>query len=157
MRPIRQNDQPHLAKPLLMRLGGSFAALYCAGATLLVALGFARRIPYVIDGWPVSREDWLRLAVPLFTITIVLMAAIAYGLLRERAWSRHVVLMHWAAVGGYGLILLGLDAVETALAVRVAAQGFVGGAFSVWYFYRKPNVVAYFQSLQKREATDTAP
>lgn len=134
--------------PLLMKLGGIFAVLYCAGATLLVALGFAGRIPYVIDGWPVSREDWLRLAVPLFTITIVLMAAIAYALVRERPWSRHVVLLHWAAVGCYGLILLGLDAVETAVAVRVAAQGFVAGAFSVWYFYRKRNVVAYFKSLR---------
>ena len=134
--------------PLLMRLGAAFAVLYCAGAVLLVGFAFGGMTPYIIDGREVSREDWLQLAVPLFAVTIVLMAAIAYALLRERPWSRHVVMMHWATVGGYGLLLLFLGAVERALAARVVAEAAVAGVFFAWYFYRKRNVVAYFNSLR---------
>ena len=134
-------------KPLLMRLGAAFAVLYCAGAVLLVGFALAGKTPYIIDGREVSREDWLQLAVPLFAVTIVLMAVIAYALLRERAWSRHAVMLHWGAVGGYGLLLLFLGAVERALAARVVAEAAVAGVFSAWYFYRKRNVVAYFRSL----------
>ena len=145
-----------VTKPLLMRLGAAFAVLYCAGAVLLVIFAFAGKTPYIIDGREVSRDDWLRLAMPLFAITIVLMAAIAYALLRERPWSRHVVLLHWTAVGGYGLLLLALGAVQTALAARVVAEAGVAGAFSAWYFYRKRNVVAYFDSLRSPRATNSA-
>ncbi len=146
-----------------MALGGVFAILYCIGALFLLAWAVAgnERGPigfeYSIGGRPVLREEWLALAGPLLAITAVLMAAIAIGIFRARPWSRHVVMLHWMVVCGYGLVHAALGTVEASLAIRAVVQGAVLGAFAAWYFYRKPNVVAYFHSLQKRKATGSVP
>lgn len=152
-----------LERPSLMTLGGVFAILYCIGALFLLAWAVAGKewgplgSEYSIGGQPVPREEWLALAGPLLAITAVLMAAIAIGIFRARPWSRHVVMLHWLVVTGYGLILWVLRAVDPFIAMRAVGQGVILGAFAAWYFYRKPNVVAYFRSLAGQETTSSAP
>jgi hypothetical protein len=144
-----------------MRLGSAFAVLYCVGASVLLFGGLADALPYVIDGHDVTREQWLQGAAPLFAVTIILMVVIAYGLLGRRVWSRHVVMIHWAAILAYGGFLYLRESIAPALALRVMAQAAALGLFAAWYFYRKPNVVAYFRSLGAADSaagsTDSAP
>ncbi len=142
---------------MLMRLGSAFSVVYCLGALALLVGGLAGAFPYVLDAHDVTREQWLAAAAPLFAITILLMAVIAYGLLRRRAWSRHAVMAHWAAVFAWGVLLWARGTVAPSLALRVMAEAGALGLIAAWYFYRKRNVVAYFRSLAARETTDTAP
>lgn len=131
-----------------MRFGAAFAIVYALGASLLLIGGAAGWLPYSIDGRPVTREQWITLAAPLFAISILLMACIAYAILRARRWSRPMVMAHWAAVFAYASVLLSRGSVERALALRAMAEAAVLGAVAAWYFYRKPNVVQYFKSLR---------
>jgi hypothetical protein len=140
-----------------MRLGAVFSVLYCLGASTLLAGGLAGVFPYLMDAQDVTREQWLAAAAPLFAVTIVLMAVIAYGLQRRRAWSRHAVVAHWAVVFAWGAVLWIRDAVAPGLALRVMAEAGSAGLIAAWYFYRKRNVVAYFRSLDVRKVTGSAP
>lgn len=143
--------------PLLMRLGGCFALVLCVGASVLLVGGLADALPYVVDAQDVTREQWLTAAAPLFAITIVLMAVIAYGILRRRAWSRHAVMTHWTAVFAWAVFLWARDAVSPTLALRVMAEAGGAGLIAAWYFDRKGNVVAYFRGLSQRQVTSSAP
>jgi hypothetical protein len=134
--------------------------VYCFGALTLLVGGLAGAFPYVLDAHDVTREQWLQGAAPLFAITIVLMVVIAYGLLGRRVWSRHVVMIHWAAILAYGGFLFWRQMVAPPLALRVMAQAALLGVFAAWYFYRKRNVVDYFRALRAAgsaaASTDTA-
>jgi hypothetical protein len=145
-----------LACPLLMRLGSAFAVLYSMGASVLLFGGLAGVFPYVLDAQDVTRGQWLTAAAPLFAITIALMAVIAFGLLRRRTWSRHMVMAHWAAVFGWGVLLWMRGAIAPSLALRVMAQAGALGLIAAWYFYRKKTVVAYFHALSQGQATGSA-
>lgn len=154
---VGPQDAAPASEPLLMRLGGVFATLYCFLASVPLLGGLAGALPYVVDAREVTREQWLVAAAPLYVVTMVLMAVIAYGLLRHRVWSRHVVMAHWVVVFAWALLLLIRNTVPSALALRVLAQSVVLGSFAAWYFYRKRNVVAYFHALSQRQATGSAP
>ncbi|MGH7674589.1 MAG: hypothetical protein ACREMV_04890, partial [Gemmatimonadales bacterium] len=77
------------------------------------------------------------------------MGAIAFGFKARRPWARHVGMAHWAVVGFYGLGLGAAGQLSRGLTLRVVVQAVVFGAAAWWYFYRKPNVVAYFEQLSR--------
>lgn len=85
----------------------------------------------------------------------VLGGVIAYAIRHEREWSRDAIILWWAAscagafcfsasVGGVG-----------SNAAWAMTNPMIGGIASVWYLYRKPNVVRYFAILEERTTAGT--
>ena len=139
-----------LKMPLLMKVGMGLAALFPIGAVILLALAALGIGSFRIGNRPVAPGEWLRLAGPLFVVTGALMAAVAYACWKEKPWSRHLALAHWAVVGLYAL-LLGLSGqLPRYLMWRALIETGVLGAFALWYFYAKRNVVEYFRALRAR-------
>ncbi|MGH7645773.1 MAG: hypothetical protein ACREMR_09320 [Gemmatimonadales bacterium] len=138
--------------PLLMRIGAVLAAVF---VVVFVAL-FVRAAfgigPHRIGGRPVTPEEWLRLAGPLLVAACALMGAIAYSFRTRKPWARHLVMVHWAVVGLYALGLGAAGQLSRGLTTRVVVQAVVFGAAAWWYFYRKPNVVAYFNQLSRADS-----
>ena len=106
--------------------------------------------PHIMGGERVTREEWLRIAAPLVAAIGVLMACISYGFATEKAWSRHVVIAMFALIVVYASILGALNLIHRAIMCRAIINGTLFGGASVWYFYFKPNVAAYFRELKNR-------
>jgi hypothetical protein len=68
----------------------------------------------------------------------------------EKAWSRHVVIAMFALIVLYALSLGALNLIHRAIMWRAIINGPLFGGASVWYFYFKPNVAAYFRELANR-------
>ncbi|MBA2339643.1 MAG: hypothetical protein H0V88_04565 [Pyrinomonadaceae bacterium] len=141
-----------LQMPLLMKLGMWFASVFAIGAIVLLSLAASGLVrPLWIGNQVVETKVWLRIAGPLFLLTSVLMAGIAYGFRTRKAWSRHLVMIMWAAIGLYGLILGAAGDVPRELAWRALIESVVFGSVAAWYFYVKTNVVEYFRALNARK------
>lgn len=133
--------------PLLMRVGAVLATVFVVLAAALFVRAVLGIGPHRIGGRPVTPEEWLRLAGPLLVAAAGFMGAIAYGFRTRKPWARHVVMAHWAVVGFYGLGLGAAGQLSRGLTIRVVVQAVAFGAAAWWYFYRKPNVVQYFETL----------
>ena len=106
--------------------------------------------PHIMGGERVTREEWLHIAAPLVAVIGVLMACINYGFGTEKAWSRHVVIAMFALIVLYALSLGALNLIHRAIMWRAIINGTLFGGASVWYFYFKPNVAAYFRERASR-------
>ena len=106
--------------------------------------------PHIIGGERVTREEWLHIAAPLVAVIGVLMACISYGLAKEKAWSRHLVIAMFALIVVYASTLGVLNLIHRAIMWRAIINASLSGVASVWYFYFKPNVAAYFRELGDR-------
>ncbi|MEP7199740.1 MAG: hypothetical protein ABI874_07990 [Chloroflexota bacterium] len=133
--------------PLLMKLGMGLAALFALGAATLILLAQFGIGLFEIDGQPVSANEWLRVSAPLFLIAGGLMAGIAYGFCTRKTWARRLVMALWFAVGSYGLLTGVTGAVPISVMWRAIIQAIVLGSVASWYFYRKRNVVEYFNAI----------
>jgi hypothetical protein len=103
-----------------------------------------------MGGERVTRAEWLHIAAPLVAVIGILMAFIAYGFATQKPWSRHVVITIFALIVVYASILGTLNVIHHAIMWRAIINASVFGAASVWYFYFKPNVAAYFRELSDR-------
>jgi hypothetical protein len=83
----------------------------------------------------------------LVAVIGVLMACISYGFATEKAWSRHVVIAMFGLIVVYATTLGALNLIRHAIMWR-AINGSLFGGTSVWFFYFKPNIVAYFRELK---------
>ena len=101
--------------------------------------------PHIMGGERVTRQEWLHIAAPLVAVLGVLMACISYGFTTEKTWSRHLVISMFALIVVYASILGGLNLIHHAIMWRAIINGTLFGGASVWYFYFKPNVAAYFR------------
>jgi len=137
-------------KPLAIRILTWFAALASAGMYLSILLAILDIGPHIMGGEPVTRTEWLHIAAPLVAVIGVLMAFIAYGFATEKLWSRHVVIAMFGLIIIYATILGALNLIHHAIMWRAIINASVFGAASIWYFYFKPNVAAYFRELANR-------
>lgn len=75
-------------------------------------------------------------------------AVLAYGLMRERRWTRPLLL-----VSHTGWALSPVATLPIVVNVQAPAMAVVGGVAAGagvwWYLYRKPNVVAYYAFLPR--------
>ncbi len=108
--------------------------------------------PHIMGGERVTRGEWLHIAAPLVGVIGVLMALISYGLASQRAWSRHLVIAMFGLIIVYASILGVLNLIHHAIMWRAIINASVFGGASAWYFYFKPNVVAYFLELKDRQS-----
>jgi hypothetical protein len=106
--------------------------------------------PHIMGGERVTRTEWLHIAAPLVAVIGILMAFIAYGFATQKHWSRRLVIGMFALIIVYASILGALNLIHHAIMWRAIINASVFGAASVWYFYFKPNVVAYFRELANR-------
>jgi hypothetical protein len=127
-----------------------FAALASIGMYLSILLAVLDIGPHIMGGERVTRTEWLHIAAPLVAVIGILMAFIAYGFAAQKAWSRHLVLAIFALTVVYASILGTLNLIHHAIMWRAIINGTLFGGASVWYFYFKPNVVAYFRELANR-------
>jgi hypothetical protein len=98
----------------------------------------------------VTRGEWLHIAAPLVAVIGMLMAFISYGFATEKPWSRRLVLAIFVLIVVYASILGALNLIHRAIMWRAIINASVFGGASVWYFYFKPNVAAYFRELKNR-------
>jgi hypothetical protein len=114
-----------------------------AGAFVLTAAGL---LPYRIAGETVSRDAWWRIS-PILPVVSAFAAAIAFGIRRRRAWVRHLVMLLWATLG-FAALVSGLRGdIPRAVVLRALIEPAILIVLCGWYFYAKPNVVAYLRRL----------
>ena len=106
--------------------------------------------PHIMGGERVTREEWLHIAAPLVAVIGILVVCISYGFGTEKAWSRRVVVAMFALIVLYASVLGILNLMHRAIMWRAIINGTLFGCASVWYFYFKPNVAAYFRELANR-------
>ena len=114
---------------------------------LSILLALCEIGPTMMGGERVSRQDWLHIAAPLVALIGVLVALISYGFAAQKAWSRHLAVAMVSLIIVYASILGALNLIHHAIMWRAIINGAVFGGASVWYFYLKPNVAAYFRDL----------
>jgi hypothetical protein len=137
-------------QPFLIRVLKWFAALASLGMYLSIALAILDIGPHIMGGERVTREEWLHIAAPLVAVIGVLMACISYGCATEKPWSRHLVIAMFALIVVYASILGALNLIHHAIMWRAIINGTLFGGASVWYFYFKPNIAAYFCEIANR-------
>ena len=141
---------PCLIVPFLIRVFTWFAAFAAAGMYLSILLAVLDIGPFLMGGERVTRAEWLHIAAPLVAVIGILMALIAYGFVSQKHWSRQVVIAMFALIVVYASILGALNLIHHAIMWRAIINGILFGGASVWYFYFKPNVAAYFRGLKDR-------
>jgi hypothetical protein len=104
--------------------------------------------PHIMGGERVTRTEWLHIAAPLVAVIGILMAFIAYGFATQKLWSRHLVIAVFGLIIVYGSILGMLNLIHHTIMWRAIINASLFGAASVWYFYFKRNVAAYFLELK---------
>jgi hypothetical protein len=101
--------------------------------------------PHIMGGEQVTRSEWLHIAAPLVAVIGILMVFIAYGFAGQKPWSRHLVIAMFSLIIVYAAILGALNLIHHAIMWRAIINASVFGGASVWYFYFKTNVAAYFR------------
>jgi len=137
-------------RPLAIRILTWFATLASAGMYLSILLAILDIGPHVMGGERVTRSEWLHIAAPLVAVIGILMACISYGFATQKYWSRHLVIAIFTLIVVYASILGALNLIHHAIMWRAIINASVFGGASVWYFYFKPNVAAYFCELANR-------
>jgi hypothetical protein len=137
-------------QPFLIRILKWFAALASLAMYLSIVLAILDIGPHVMGGERVTRDEWLHIAAPLVAVIGILMASISYGFVTQKHWSRHLVIAMFMLIVVYASILGVLNVIHHAIMWRAIINGTLFGGASVWYFYLKPNVVAYFREIAKR-------
>jgi len=140
-----------LEMPFLMTLGMAFSAL-CAGVAAIVLpltlLGFGS--VSLGDSEAAPGLEWLA-AVTLQALVAGLLGAIAYGYRAEKVWARPLAPLFWLISVTYTAATAVVSADERADMIMASIQCLVFLAAALWYFYRKPAVVAYYQAIERRE------
>ena len=137
-------------RPFAIRVLTWFAALAAAGMCLSILLAVCDIRPHIMGGERVTRTEWLHIAAPLVAVIGILMACISYGFASQKPWSRHLVIAIFALIVLYASILGAVHLIHHAIMWRAIINASVFGAASVWYFYFKPSVAAYFRGLTQR-------
>jgi hypothetical protein len=134
-------------QPFALRILSGFAALASGGMFLSILLAFYDIGPHLIGGERVTREEWLHVAAPLVAVIGLLMALISYGFATCKPWSRHLVMTMSLLIIVYAIATGALHWIRPIIMWRAIVNASVLGCVSLWYFYFKPNVAAYFRAL----------
>ena len=140
------------SKPLLIKLGmvGSLlGAAFLAAFPVFLLFG-PEMGPYTINNQLVDRETFQRFFVANFLLFAVVhslvLAGVAYGFWKERSWTRHVAVSSWVLSGAFLIVQWGASNLGDLL-FSLTLSTLIPLGIAIWYFYFKPNVVAYFQEL----------
>jgi FtsH-binding integral membrane protein len=142
-------------RPTLLTIGlytAPAAGIVLVLAVLLAAFN-ASFVRYTINGETVSGHEFLRTAGAAFGAMGIASLAIAFGVWKERAWTRYLIMAFWAVVLatniGFGWAQSGFAGVVSAVAGSALVVVLVG-----WYLFGKENVVEYYQALEREQAAE---
>lgn len=139
-------------KPALLKGGMVVCWIYAVTLALFLAMlpslnalgGIENHVNRAARGLPAAQAEFLTgvLATSqLFVIPLLVLSIIAaFGLAKDRAWSRRVMMMLLIA----GIVFMPPQMANPAdyvISIAVAVFGW-------WYLYRKPNVVAYYDAIK---------
>lgn len=125
------------------------AGLYTFTAGMIVLMGLMAVIgigTYRINGQQVSPDEFLTRAMPLFLTVGAAVGTIAYGVWRDRAWARPLLLGFVLTITVAPVIMAALTGGNVAELLPSAVVMLLFTGFLAWYLYRKSNVVAYFDA-----------
>lgn len=125
-------------RPLLITIGIVCCCLgvatYAIVPVLVAVLGFEF---FAAEGEEINREEILSEGL-LFAFAGAFMSAIAWGFWKEHPVTRHLAVSYFVVV----------SAIKNPLSENML-YALVLTAFPAWYFYFKPNVVAYYEELKR--------
>jgi hypothetical protein len=137
-------------QPFAIRVLTWLAGFASAGMYLSILLAVLDIGPHMMGGERVTREQWLHIAAPLVAMIGVLMALISYGFATRKPWSRHLVMTMSILIILYAIVTGARHWIRPIIMWRAIINGSVLGCVSLWYFYFKANVAAYFRDLSGR-------
>jgi hypothetical protein len=135
-----------MTMPAAMRVGFWFALILSFSLGLAFALTAAGLLPYRIAGHAVSREAWWRIS-PVLPLVSAFAGAIAVGIRRRRRWTRYLVVLLWVTIALATVASYSVGDLPRSVLFRALIEPAILTALCGWYFWGKPNVVAYFRSL----------
>jgi CHASE2 domain-containing sensor protein len=136
--------------PLLIKCGWAFMGLWAG--TMYITAGvvlFGAAIDAIANGLApirMTRDDILDASG--FIVFAAVSGPFAWGVWKERSWTREAVMAFWSCL--VLIVVAGMflqphsDDARTLLYVLICA------GFAVWYFYGKRNVVLYYDELRVR-------
>jgi hypothetical protein len=146
--------------PFLLLCGMGFSAFFASLGTLIfIPMALVMLLgdgPFRSNDVVVDKATFLADAAPLLIIFPIVLAAygtVAYGLWKERRWTRTVIMGFWA------VLFAGM--VGVAVFVPSGDQNVVGSLISflfmwgiaAWYCYGKRSVLEYYQAIEAQEAS----
>lgn len=142
--------------PLSLKLGlvasGLLAGIGVVVAVFAVGMALFGSGPFAVAGEPVSRSEYLTTMMPLLlvhTVFVILFAAVAYGLWKERPWSRHVMMAVWGLLAAFLVITVSADQQLNPAALLSSGLYALLWLMAWWHLYRKPDLVAYYDSISE--------
>lgn len=134
--------------PVLLWLGMMGAMLACAISIIApLAILSSGNASFRINDEHVSRSEFILRGLYLNFLVSLVFGAIAFGLRKERRWTRPLIVITFIAV-----VILSFGWPPSASEWMRHAFEFAALAFLVWYLYFKQDVVAYYHRLQERTA-----
>ena len=115
------------------------AALVLVGATINVIVNGLGRTS-------VTRDDMLYASY--FTVFAAVSGPFAWGVWKERSWTREVAMAFW--IGLVLVALAGMVLQPHSDDMRALLYLLIGAGSAAWYFYRKRSVVVYYDELRAR-------
>jgi len=134
---------------LLMGMAGSVISSVMAGIAVL-SIVFSQKSIFWSGGEQVSRAQFFSEGGYLLFLVPVLLGGISYGLWKERAWTRHLMVLCWVVLVIPSVIglLLGTFDRERHLAALILLP------VVIWYLYFKRSVVSYYRVVNASQHTD---
>ena len=147
---VRGAADPPMKQPFVLNILAWLAAFGSAAMYLSILLALLGIGPTIMGGERVTRSEWLHIAAPLVAVVGLLMAFISYGLFARKPWPRHLAIAIFALIFGYAAVLGAFSLIHRGIMWRAIINASIFGCVTLWYFYFKPNVAAYFRALSKR-------
>lgn len=136
---------------MLLLVGAAGSSFVAVMSLIVLVLAPFNIGVYKVNGESVTGPQFLRFAGIPFLVNTVLLAAIAYGIIAERHWARHLMLLFWCLVTAVALgLVIGNRASENGCAAIFA---FLALGLAAWYLYATDTVVQYYRALEQRAAS----
>jgi hypothetical protein len=118
--------------------------------TAVVVL-FGATLDAIVNGlgagsFPGTRDDLL--LIFWFIVFAAVSGPFAWGVWKERAWTREAAMAFW--IGWVLVVVAGMILEPHSDDARMLLYGLIGTGTAGWYFYRKRNVVLYYDELTVR-------
>ena len=145
---LRRADVPKPPLLLLGQLGASFGGVVFLSLLLLAPFDLGS---FHVNGEQMSGPEFLVRAGWVFLFLGGILAAIGFGLWRRRTWARPLMMAYWPVSVVLASAPSRSERSTTGL-TGLLAFSVMAAVVAWWYLYRKDNVVAWFQALDRREA-----
>ena len=139
--------------PLLIKCGWAFMAIwavtmYVTAAVVLVGA----TIDAIVNGLgPTRVTRGVIVDVSGFILFAAVSGPFAWGVWKERPWTREVAMAFWVCAVLISVAQVILEPTQLAQDARGILWPLIWAAMAVWYFYRKRDVVRYYDDLRARE------